>query len=370
MYEMKKIIVSVINDLVTDHRVHKVCTTLHHAGYEVCLVGRRFRDSHSLKRVYKTRRMRLIFNKTGLFYAEYNIRLFFLLLFSKADIYLSNDTDTILPNFVVSKIKRKPLVFDAHEMFPEVPELAERKAIKAVWTKIEDWIFPRLQYCYTVCESIADIYNNRYGMNMQVVRNIPPAKTHNSTPPKRLKRDGKHILLYQGAVNVGRGIEWMIDAMPYLDDCIFYIAGKGDILPEIEEKIHSMQLEDRVVLLGQIPLEELPSYTHAADLGISLLANQGLNYYYSLPNRIFDFIRADVPVLATDFPEIRKIVAKYNVGALINRYEPQYLADIIKETLNKERNIRGFERAKQELAWENEEKVLLEIIEDAVLSEF
>lgn len=366
---MKRIIVSVTNDLVTDHRVHKVCTTLHQAGYDVLLVGRRFRNSLKPSRRYNTHRMRLVFNNTALFYAEYNIRLLFLLLFAKADAFLSNDTDTLPANYIASSIRRKPLIFDAHEMFPEVPELVGRNKVKAVWRKLEDRIFPKLKHCYTVCQSIADIYRLRYGIDMQIVRNIPFSQTKAPIPHRTLRKDGKHVLLYQGAVNVGRGIEWMIDAMPYLDNCLFYIAGNGNNLPEIRKKIKDMQLEDRVILLGQIPLEDLPSYTAAADIGISLLADQGLNYYYALPNRIFDFIRSDIPVLATDFPEIRKIVTEYNVGHLVEHYAPQYLASVINEMLQEEKNTNGFERARQELTWENEEQVLMRVVNKAIHKE-
>lgn len=361
---MKRIIVSVTNDLVTDHRVHKVCTTLHRSGYDVLLVGRLFRHNAPLKREYRTHRMRLVCNTTALFYAEYNLRLFFFLLFSKADIYLSNDTDSLLANYLAARLKKKSLVFDAHEMFPEVPELVGRDKVKAVWRKLEDWIFPKLKYSYTVCRSIADIYHKRYGIDMQVVRNIPFAQNGMITA-KDLRKDGKRILLYQGAINVGRGIEWMIDAMPYLDDCVFYVAGGGKYMDDLKQRIRDRQVEDRVFLLGQIPLEELPSYTQAADIGISLLANQGLNYYYSLPNRIFDFIRAGVPILATDFPEIRSIVEGYGVGCLVDRYEPEYLAGVVREMLNKEKNREGFEKANKELTWERESQILLELIPKA-----
>ncbi|MDR2621756.1 MAG: glycosyltransferase, partial [Dysgonamonadaceae bacterium] len=340
-----KIIVSVINDLVTDQRVHKVCTTLHNAGYEVLLVGRRFRTSKPVSRAYRTHRMRLIFNKEAFFYAEYNLRLFFYLLFARADIFLSNDTDSLPANYCASVLRRKPLIFDAHEMFPEVPELVGRPFVKAVWRKIEDWIFPHLKYCYTVCQSIADIYNERYGIGMQVVRNVPFATLSQPVRKKMPADDGKKVLLYQGAVNIGRGIEWVIDAMPYLDDCIFYVIGDGDIVREVQEKTKSLGLEDRVRFIGRIPLEELASYTLQADIGLVLLENRGLNYYYALPNRIFDFIRANVPVLATDFPEIRRIVAHYGTGTLIDRYEPEFLADTIRKMLAMEKDKAGFATA-------------------------
>jgi len=361
-----KITVSVTNDLVTDQRVHKVCTTLAQSGYEVKLAGRKFRNSQPVKRIYKTDRLRLIFNHSALFYAEYNIRLFFYLLFDKTDLYLSNDTDTLPANYLVSKIRRKPLVFDAHEMFPEVPEVTDRKWVKAIWTKIEDYLFPKLKNSYTVCRSIADIYNEKYRINMQVVRNIPSQITTvvNQTPP--IQANGKKIILYQGAVNVGRGIEWIIDAMPYLDDFIFYVVGDGDILQELKERVNQLNLNDKVIFTGRVPFEELPAYTACADIGVNLLENKGLNYYYSLPNRIFDYMRMQVPVLAGDFPEIRRIVAHYGIGALVDKHEPQFLAATIRQMLVQGKNEAGFAAANAELSWENESEILLQVIRKAL----
>jgi len=357
-----KITVSVTNDLITDQRVHKVCESLTLNGYEVKLIGRKFRNSKPIERIYKTKRLRLLFNRSVFFYAEYNIRLFFYLLFDKTDIFLANDTDALPANFLASKIRRKPLVFDAHEMFPEVPEVTNRKFIKAIWTKIEDFLFPKLKYSYTVCRSIADIYNEKYGINMQVVRNIPPAAVPAIITQAPIDAKGKKIILYQGAVNLGRGIEWIIDAMPYLDDFMFYVVGDGDVLQELKERSSKLHLEKKVIFTGRVPFEALPAYTVCADIGVNLLENRGLNYYYSLPNRIFDYLRMKVPVLASDFPEIRKIVAHYETGTLIDRYEPQFLAETIRKMAAQEKNERGFAAANAELSWENEAQILLQVI--------
>ncbi|MDR2843562.1 MAG: glycosyltransferase [Candidatus Symbiothrix sp.] len=359
-----KITVSVTNDLVTDQRVHKVCTTLIQNGYEVKVVGRKLRKSMPLTRAYATHRMRLLFNKSFLFYVEYNLRLFLYLLTDKTDLYLSNDTDSLPANYLAAKIRRKPLVFDAHEMFPEMPEVTNRPFVKAVWRSLENSIFPHLQHSYTVCQSIADIYNKKYGINMQVVRNIPFAQTQAVAPAKTIDSQGKKVLLYQGAVNIGRGIEWVIDAMPYLDDFIFYVIGDGDVLEDLKEKVRSMKLENQVVFTGRIPFEQLPAYTACADIGINLLENRGLNYYYALPNRIFDFIRANIPVLTVDFPEIRRIVVHYQIGVLIDRHEPQFLANIFRQMAGQEKNTTGFATANAELNWENESQVLLNLFAD------
>lgn len=362
----KKIIVSVTNDLVSDQRVHKVCTTLLQNGYRVTLTGRRLSNSQPLKRAYKTCRMRLFFRRSFFFYAEYNIRLFFYLLFHTADIYLSNDTDTLPANYLASVIRRKPLIFDAHEMFPEVPEVTNRKRVKAFWTKIEDLLFPSLKHTYTVCQSIANVYNQKYKINMQVVRNIPTKEHPLSLKQLPIDKQGKKIILYQGAVNTGRGIERIIDAMEYLDEFVFYVIGDGDLLTELRKNVSKRNLNDKVIFTGKIPFEHLPAYTACADIGVNLLENNGLNYYYSLPNRIFDYMRMNIPILSCDFPEVRKIINHYGIGTLVNDYSPSSLAKTIQEMSKQQKNKEGFSAANAALTWENEAITLLKIVQDAI----
>lgn len=364
----KRIIMSVTDDLVTDQRVNKIATSLFNNGYDVLVVGRMLPYSVAIKRPYRVKRMRLLFKKTAMFYAEYNFRLFLLLLFSKADILLADDTDTILANYYASVLRHCPLVFDAHEMFPEVPELVGRDRVKRFWSRIEDKVFPKLKYCYTVCNSIADIYNDRYGINMRVVRNFPEASYCKVKNPD--EKNSRKILLYQGAVNIGRGIEWIIDALPFIDNAVFYIAGDGDVTQQMKDYAAEKNLSDRVVFLGRIPLEDLNAITVKADMGMSLLANRGLNYYYSLPNRITDFVHAEIPVLATDFPEIHLVVKKYGIGELVSDHTPEVLAATIENALKKwdafspDERHKIFAKAKEELCWENEEKTLLSIFSE------
>ena len=106
----------------------------------------------------------------------------------------------------------------------------------------------------------------------------------------------------------------------------------------------------------------MPAYTQCADIGVNLLENKGLNYYYALPNRIFDYIRHGVPVLSCDFPEIRKIVSHYRVGLLIGCYDAEHLANRIQEMLSEGKNESGFLAANNELTWENESGILLQIM--------
>jgi glycosyltransferase involved in cell wall biosynthesis len=373
----KRIVISVSNDLIADQRVAKVSASLHNNGYNVLLIGCIKKERNPLKRPYHTYRFNLFFKKKFIFYLEYNLRLLFVLLFKRKDILLCNDTDALPANFIVSKLYRVPLVFDAHELFPEVPELVKRPQVKKVWEKIEDIIFPHLKYSYTVCESISEYYKEKYGITMGVVRNIPN-KTDNNTSINNNQRkaletlpslEGKKLLLYQGAVNVGRGVEWIINAMPHLDNCILCICGEGDLFHEMQALAKEKHLEKRVIFTGRLPFEELNQYTALADLGFILLENMGLSYYYSLPNRVFDYMKYGVPVLASNFPEIARIIEPNHTGKLISHYEPEYLAGVIIQMLQEWEDKSTYKNRLKELSnkycWENEEKVMLEIVRQA-----
>ncbi len=368
----KKIIISVTNDLVSDYRVHKVADSLRKFGFDILLVGRKNRKTIPVNSEFKTRRFRLIFQKSALFYTEFNIRLFLFLLFVKADIFLANDLDTLPANFLASKIRGKKLVYDSHEYFTEVPELIQRKRVQKIWKIIEQFILPKVKYAYTVCDSIALIYNEKYGTNMKVVRNIPTAKlvTDDFLPEIFQTYKKENIILYQGAVNVGRGLEQVIRAMHFIANAKLLIIGNGDIKTELEKLVNELNLQEKIIFIGRVPFNQLFSFTKHAQIGISIEENIGLNYYYALPNKLFDYIRAGIPVLVSRLPEIEKIVKKYDIGSFIENHNPEHIAQKINDMLQAPQRYEywkeNLKKASEVLCWENEEKVLISVFKDAI----
>lgn len=361
---MKKIIVSVTNDLSTDQRVDKVCSTLQKEGYEIVLIGRKLKNSIPLKRSYNTKRIKLIFNKGFLFYAEFNFRLFFVLLFSKKDLLLSNDLDTLLPNYLVSILQKKKIIYDSHELFPEIPELVHKPFVKKCWTKLEAWILPKLKNTYTVCNSIADFYDEKYNTRFETILNLPNKKEL-KLGEFPFKTKGKKIIIYQGAVNIGRGLELMIDTMEFLENCIFVVIGYGDIYKELVKKVEIKNLSHRIHFLGKIPPSELHKITPLANLGLSIEEDLGLNYRFALPNKIFDYIQAEVPILVSNLPEMKMISINYNVGEIVRNRKPIELAKQIEGLIEKDFSD-GLKKAKKELIWENQEEKLISIFNKSI----
>lgn len=359
----KKIIFTVTNNLETDQRVHKVASFFHENNWKVLVIGSNHRKCNDYKQPYETKRLNVWFKHGPLFYAEFNLRLFFFLLFEKTDRIWGNDTDTALSTFIAAKLKGCDYSLDLHELFPEVPEVTQRKFVKFCWTKIEDFVFPYVKDGYTVCESISNYYQKRYNVNLKVLRNVPFKREYNRGNKfdgmfRTVEGAGKKIILYQGAVNEGRGIEWLIQAMAFINNAQLVIIGIGDLLENIKVLAHHLNVDDKVSFFGFIPFQELNAYTASADLGVCLLEDKGLSYYYALPNRIFDFMQAHVPILCTDFPEIARIINQEGTGRVINHYEPEYLASVITDMLNEPINHKRYEEATQHNNWESERRII------------
>ncbi len=362
---LKKIIVTVTNDLTSDQRVHKVCRTLHNAGYDVFLIGRKLSNSKPLNRSYRTKRISLLFNKGVLFYAEFNLRLFFVLLFYKKDVLLANDLDTLLPNYLISKLQIKKLVYDSHELFSEIPELVNKPFTKKVWRSLERRVLPNLKNTYTVSNSIADYYDKKYQTKFKVIRNLPLMIRTISKGNFSFDHKGEKIILYQGAINIGRGLELIINTMPFISNCILVIIGNGDIIKNLKSYVKNINLVKKVRFLESLTPNELQKITPLANIGISIEEDLGLNYRFSLPNKIFDYINAEVPILVSNLPEMRKIIDTHKVGEIVKERSPQKLALQIKELLKKDYS-EELKKAKKELIWENQEEELLAIFRNII----
>ena len=356
---MKRILISVTNDLTTDQRVEKTCEVLSEIGYDVLLVGRKLKKSLPIQRNYETIRFRLLFNKGFLFYAEFNIRLFIFLLFTKKDLLFSNDLDTLLPNYIIGKLQNKKLVFDSHELFSEIPELVNKQRVKKVWLFLEKTIIPKLQNVITVSDSIKNHYHNLYGISAIVIRNIPKIE-HINQKNFEIDTKGKKVILYQGSVNIGRGIELMIDTMALLDEYLFIVIGDGDILEQLKEKVSNLSLHDKVKFIGKKTPEELKELTPNATIGMSLEEDLGLNYRYALPNKIFDYLHANVPVIVADLPEMRSLIKKHPIGEILIERTPKTLAKTIINMTNISYE-KELKTAKKELNWSKEKEKLISI---------
>ena len=338
-------------------------------GYDILLVGRRSFDGLQVRKAYPVKQFSMLFQRGFFFYAEINIRLFWTLVFKRKNLLAANDLDTLLPVYLVSKLSNTPMIYDSHEYFTEVPELQNRPFVKSFWEKLESILLPRLRHVITVNEELAEIYSNKYNIPVTVLKNVPElynekALIKNSVHDEKSDDGEEKILIYQGALNVGRGIELMIDSMVGLKDFKLLIVGEGDISEALKARVAGLKLEDRISFLGRLSPGELKELTPTALLGLSLEEDLGLNYRYALPNKLFDYIHAGIPVVVSDLPVMSKMVAEHGVGEILKDRTPEALGELIRKIHSKKESYEShlLEAAKK-FDWNQERKTFEKLLE-------
>lgn len=354
---MKKICFTVTNDLTYDQRMHRICNTLAENGYSVTLIGRKRSGSLPVQPgSYTQKRIRCWFNSGKLFYAEYNLRLFFSLLFTKTDAVCAIDLDTIVPCYYISRLKKIPRVYDAHELFTELKEVISRPRIHRTWSWVERRYVPRYRNGYTVSESIAKEFNRRYGVQYACIRNMPLLREQEPV------QTAEPFILYQGAVNEARGFEQLVPALGMVP-CPTVICGDGNFMPQLKQLVKDNGLSQKIELKGMLPPGELPAIARRAKIGLAVSEKEGLNQYLALPNKFFDYIHAGLPQVTMDFPEYRRINEQYEVAVLIDELKPGIIAaalnKLLTDTVLYDRLRQNCLKARLELNWQQEEKKLI-----------
>lgn len=360
--QRKKIIISAFSNLYTDQRIEKVCKTLHENGYHIELIGNDWNGAAEMSRPYSFSRIRLISTSLKTAYLEFNWKLYRELK-KKADkntVLYANDVDALLPNYIMAKKLKIPLIFDSHEIFSEMPAV-QGKMSQKLWRALEKKIIPNIKFMITASSGYANWFKNKYGINPVVVQNAPRKLDFNQEIPDNHPK----ILLYQGVINPFRGIDKAILAMHHLEDVIFKIAGDGPLKNTYEELVIKENLQQKVQFLGKLLPEDLRKITPTVDCGMSIEENGGESYFYSLPNKVLDCIQARVPVILSNLPEMQNIKCQFDIGEIIKDHLPENIAFAIQAVLQKGReNYQPeLEKAANILCWENEEVKLLQVFE-------
>jgi len=327
---LASIIFTVTNDLNYDQRMHRICGSLREAGYDVLLVGRRMRHSVALtERFFRQKRLGCMFGRGFLFYAEYNLRLAFFLLRTKADILCAIDLDTILPVYMASVIRKTKRVYDAHELFTEQKEVMSRKRIHRFWLAVERFAVPRFPQGYTVNEVLAGIFRERYDVSYACILNMPVLFPEEIPP----HTNNDPYFLYQGAVNEGRCFETLIPAMKQVPARLL-ICGTGNFLEQAKQLAALHGLSDKIIFRGTLLPHALQEITQQAYAGITLFEDKGLNQYYSLSNRFFDYIMAGVPQLCVEYPLYAACNSTYGIMHPVKATDSDAIARGLNELLN------------------------------------
>jgi len=379
-----RLVFTVTNDLSYDQRMQRICRTLSEAGYDVTLVGfERPRSAALTAQPYRQERLKLRYTRGKFFYIEYNWRLYRHLRRLRPDGICSIDLDTLSAGYFAARALRVPLVFDAHEYYSELPEVVSRPLVHRFWRTLEAWLCPRVMHNYTVSESVAQALSARYGQPYAVFPNYPRRGQEGAKavsgegpcgsgqlPGSEQPRPGsgplpgstQPFVLYQGALNLGRGLEAAIESFQHLPLPLL-VAGEGDLSTELRALARNQPQPEQTRFLGYVEPAALRALTAQAWLGLNLLDDQCLSYRYSLSNKFFDYVQACVPQLAMDFPEYRRLNAQHEVAVLLPDARPETVRSAVTDLLNDparyERLRQACCQAREAWVWESLEGELL-----------
>lgn len=380
----------VLNDFVYDSRVLKECKTLLREGYSVSVIALH-RDGlreEVIKDGLKIRRLRLSSRSLPSFLKQfYVVRLLgFFELFVRfvlysfrmksVDVVHCHDLEA-LPLGVVLKILRKAntIIYDAHELETENRSLSKKTVQQFFANVLERLLIVWADECITVSKSIASEYARRYGCREpRLVLNFPPYV--NTLPQSNLLRsrfqisDTTRIFLYQGGLSYGRSISVLLDlfeseVISKLDVALIFI-GYGNLESKVKSRAKGSL--NRIYFLPAVSPDEILSMTASADIGLCLIENICLSYFYSLPNKLFEYIMVGLGVVGSDFPEISKIIKKYSCGEMVNVEDPSAIARVIEKmaTIDIKPYRRNARKAARELCWEKQEQILLSIYRETL----
>ncbi|MBD3288786.1 glycosyltransferase [candidate division KSB1 bacterium] len=374
-----KICMILMTEFTHDARVTKEAITLTKAGHKVVFFALKSREtlSHEKRHNFEIYRVtlftRYFLPKGQLFYfikyLEFILQLVKEIWNKDFDVYHSHDLETLPIGFILSRIRKKPLIYDSHELYIEM--VKHHSIARKIWYFIEKRLASRTSVNIQTTESRAREFSKRYNVPMPlVIMNTQ----HYQNPVKedlfRKKygiRDVEKIILYQGNVHPSRGVDVLVKAIDYLDDVVLILMGAGDYKSVLTRKIDKQN--KKILLLDPVPWEDLPSYTASADIGVSLVQNIGLNNYYMLSNKFFEYLTAGLPVVFPDFPEWRKHIIENNIGFVVDETNPMEAAKAIRKILSDHelyeemsRNARRVVREKYN--WEIEGGKLLKAYEE------
>lgn len=239
-----------------------------------------------------------------------------------ARVYHASDLYTLPAMHAAARRHGGRLAFDARELYPHLPTTVGKPWARAVWHLVQRAYLRRADAVFTVSQSIAEHLGRTYGI-------APPAVLYNAPPacpvaPSNILRqrlglpEDVVILLHSGHVRVGRHAPLLVDVMLQLHGAVLVFLGDGPLRPLLEERVRERDLQERVYFLDPVPPDDLLPVVASADVGLVLLENTCLNLRYALPNKLFEYLTAGLPVLASDLPELRRVVAQHEVGCLVN----------------------------------------------------
>jgi len=361
-----------LGDIHYDSRLSRCVETLSSCGYQVTVL---MATEKSEEREFTGAQIRSLFVRPWasgkLRFLSFYLKALWPALRAKADCYFASDLYTLPIAYLAARLGHARLIYDSRELYSSIAALRDRRQTQRFWSYVERKIVPRTDAVFTVNDALAESISNRYSISKptallncpsrQVVHRSGRLRTVLTIPP------GSRILLYQGGLQQGRGIDIMLSVIKKVSGGVLVLIGNGNLKSLTLEIIKREGLDRKVFLLDAVPVSQLLEYTASADIGLCLIENFGASYYHSLPNKLFEYVAAGIPVVASNFPEIRHFVESNGVGLCVDPTSEHDVVKAIERLLTDTDLYRALVhhciQTADRYTWENESRKLREVID-------
>jgi len=332
----------VFTDLPYDFRVYREVCTLQKSGHDVTVVSTRFGDE-SLPPAWQDIDVRLIdIDRTQslrVLYPRFWQQATKLASQERADVYHAHDLDALWPACRAARRNDAALVYDSHELFCEQSSLVHRPAIAFSWRLIEGRLIKRAHRVITVAPSISTQLQQTYNLDQApvVLRNVPPYRKPVASSYLRQRLGiptAAPLALYQGGFLTNNGLAEQITAMQHVDEAAHLaLLGSGPTEQELRDLTSRLGLQDRVHFLPRVPFQALHEVTCSADIGLCIIKPAGRSFAWSMPNKLFEYMMAGLPVVGGDTPEIRRVIEETEAGIVVDPLHPEAMGAGINQLL-------------------------------------
>lgn len=372
MSSKQKILITFLGNINYDTRCKNLYDTLSTNNYDVEFLGfdwltEGFKESRGAVSIFKLKKGFLSIP----FYLKFLWHLKIKLITTKASIIFAEDIYTLPLVVIFGKLKRAKIYYDSRELFGYLAGLKEKKTKQLFWKWIEKLFIRKVDYVMVTGPMDGEFLKKEYDIhNIILLRNLPryykPELKLDLRSHLQIAKTQK-IILYQGVLLKGRGIEKIFSVLNELPENVFVIVGGGEYEEHYKKLADELKIIDKVYFIGKLTQDELPKITSSADIGVALIENLSVSYYHALPNKLFEYIMADMPVIVTDLPQMKEIVENYDVGFVINPANKDELISSIRK-LNEDESLyeskkQNCHKASQELNWEKEVTQLIRSLE-------
>jgi glycosyltransferase involved in cell wall biosynthesis len=370
MKEKKTVLISFLGNINYDSR----CLNLYHSlsnDFDVEFMGFDWTTPNFVSQKGKITIKKLHKGKISLiYYLAFGALLKVKLLFSKYDIYFAEDLYTLPLVTIFGKIKGGKIIYDSREIFGHLAGLNKKETVQGLIKSIEKFFIKKADIVTVTGEMDKEYLIKEYQLNsIIVVRNLP--KYSKPTQSFDFRKEcnipsSKKILIYQGMIHHGRGIKLVFELLQKNDNYVFIILGEGAQKHYFENLAKEMGIKQKVIFFGKVSQSELLKYTKGGDVGLSLIENISLSYFYALPNKLFEYIMVEIPCVVSNLPQMDIIIKKYKVGLSIPQENAEELNNSLEyifqnENVYKEL-VENCKKASSELNWDKEIENLLNVL--------